>query len=720
LPRRLGVELAAGAMTACVALPLCIAAGTLAYSSLGDAHAPAGAVAGIVSAIAGGFVASVARRSSFVATIPTSPTGVIQASILTGLLASFDGEASTAMICLTACVALAGILQAMVGVTGVARVVKLAPHPVIAGFVSGVGLLIVKSQVPMLLAVASFDELRATGPGAGVATRLPFGIALVAAIMLLARRAPRVPALLAGLLVGLAAFHGLHLVLPGLDLGPVIGAVSLDSWAPADVGEAARALWSADAAPWRLIVGGAITLALVGTLDTVFAVRAAHDLADVPIDQNRDLFGQGIANLTAAMAGGLFVSTSMSLSAANHQAGGRSRVSTLATALLLLTGAALFPVFVSSLPLLVLSAILVVVGLNVVDRSALRTGKRAIAAPDPASRADARRNAAIVLAVGVATFLGQPIAGAGVGVILACIVFMIEMNRPIVRRRATSTTRRSKRIRSGRQNDILAADGRRCVVLELQGVLFFGNADQLATELEERHQDAALVVLDFAHVSNVDASGAAALDQIASRMRRGGRTLLLSGLSAVERLRAEVPSLVAVRAFDDIDAALEHAERQILDGQPGAEAGEAELLLHETDLGRTMDLADLFALAEHMEHAEFPQGTILSRAGDPGDRLWVLTRGSVGIWADALEGRRRVASIGRGCVVGEMGLLDGAPRSADVCADEDVAAYVLTSAVFAAILENRPRMGQSVLASIARQLAERLRTTTDELRATMS
>src|SRR5262249_57158114 len=98
-----------------------------------------------------------------------------------------------------------------------------------------------------------------------------------------------------------------------------------------------------------------------------------------------------------------------------HQAGGRSRISTIAAALLLLAGIAFFPGFLSSLPLLVLGAILVVVGINVVDRSAIRMAKRAFTERDPASRADARRNAAIVLAVALATFIGQPILGAAVG-----------------------------------------------------------------------------------------------------------------------------------------------------------------------------------------------------------------------------------------------------------------------------------------------------------------
>ncbi len=582
------------------------------------------------------------------------------------------------------------------------------------------GILIVKSQVPLLLGVSSFAQLGAVGPGAAVLTRLPFGLALVAFIFVVARRAPKVPSLLAGLLVGLAAFHGLRLAVPGIDLGPVVGAVSLAAWAPAPLGGLGGVLWPFDVDRWRIVLGGALTLALVGTLDTVFTLRGARNLADIAVDQDRDLVGQGLANVAAAMTGGLFVSTSMSLSATNHLAGGRTRVSTLAAALVLLAGLVLFPGVIASLPLLVLGSILVVVGINVVDKSAIRLWKQAIFERDPLSRAHAWRNGAVALAVVLATFLGQPVMGTAVGVILACLVFMIEMNRPIVRRRDTTGTLRSKRIRSVVQNALLSGKRHERVVLELQGVLFFGNADRLASEVEQQHQEARLVLLDFHHVTNVDASGAAALDQIAGRLGKGGRRLVLSGLKDDHLLRGGAPALAAVRSFVDLDAALEHVEEELLTHGDGSDPADVELMLHETDFGRAMEPGDLEILARHMERQVFPRGAILSRAGDPGDRLWVLARGTLGIWVDTAEGRRRLASIGTGCVVGEMGLLNDAPRSADVCADEDVCVHVLTSAAFTDVLAGKPRIAQAVLTSIARQLAERLRATTEELRAAMS
>ena len=95
----------------------------------------------------------------------------------------------------------------------------------------------------------------------------------------------------------------------------------------------------------------------------------------------------------------------------------------------------------------------------------------------------------------------------------------------------------------------------------------------------------------------------------------------------------------------------------------------------------------------------------------------ILKRGSVSIRVVGEDATLRLASLGPGCSVGEMGLLEKQPRSAEVVADEDVEAYLLTEEGFEIILHEHPRIGRALLGSIARQLAHRLRDTSDELRS---
>jgi len=224
---------------ACVALPMCIASGVLAYSPLGADRVAEGAFVGVITAVIGGIVAALLQRSSFVTSMPGN--SLIQASLLGSLLVAFGGNASHALLAFVGCVMLAGLWLILIGATGLARIVKLAPHSVIAGFVSGVGILIIKSQLPMLLAISSWSDIMA-GLSLATVTRLAFAFVLIAAMAAIMRYQPKVPALLAGLAIGYVFYHAFRLWAPGMDLGPVIGAIDMDGWAPVSIVETASAL----------------------------------------------------------------------------------------------------------------------------------------------------------------------------------------------------------------------------------------------------------------------------------------------------------------------------------------------------------------------------------------------------------------------------------------------------------------------------------------------
>jgi CRP-like cAMP-binding protein len=96
--------------------------------------------------------------------------------------------------------------------------------------------------------------------------------------------------------------------------------------------------------------------------------------------------------------------------------------------------------------------------------------------------------------------------------------------------------------------------------------------------------------------------------------------------------------------------------------------------------------------------------------------MWMLVRGSVSVRLAGSQSERRLASLAPGCSVGEMGLLQDQTRSADVIADNDVETYVLTAEKLEALFRDHPAVGQAILISIARQLAQRLRDTSEDLR----
>jgi len=713
-------ELGAALTVAAVALPICISAGVLAYSPLGPDYAAQGAVAGLTCAFAGGIIASLVRSSSFVTNIPTNPTSFLHASFAASLLGAWQGDPAATLAAYPVFVLLVAFWQILFGLSGFSRIIKFTPYPVLGGFITGLGLLIGLKQLPVLFGVPSLSDLGAML----VSLSLPspamtlFGVLLVALMLVAPRISARVPSLLAGLVGGFVAFHVLRHVAPQIALGPTIGSISIGSISSIQPFDLA-ALWRllSDTEAIKIIVLSSFILALLGTLDLFLDLRAAQNLSDVPIIPRRELLGLGIGNIVAAFVGGVVVAVSLSVTNANHRAGGRTRISTIAAALILMIALLFIPSVLFGVPMIVLSAILILVSIRSFDQMTLKIARDAFSPRAGSGRGRALRNVAIVVAVAAATVVGQPIIGAGVGMALAGLVFIADMSRPIVRRRSNGLSMHSKRVRSRRDLGTLKAVGDLVSVMELQGVLFFGNADDLATDIRSESDRAVIVILDFRRVSDVDVSGAAVLHQIARRCAEKKRHLILCGvkpqyLGVVSEV-AENSAVVFMT--DDLDEALEWAEETILRVSAGGHSTFQRDLAH-TDLTLGMSAPDIEILERYLAPERYPQGSLLCRTGDPADRLWILTRGTVSIRVNGPQGSLRLASLAAGCSVGEMGMLEDQPRSADVHADDEVEAFVLTRADFNTIFREHPRIGQTILVNIGRQLAQRLRVTSEDLR----
>ena len=556
-------EAGAGFVSACLTLPLCVGAGVLAFAPLGADTVSEAALAGLLCAIAGGAAAALVRRSSFVVTYPTTSICVIQGSILLGLSAVPGISRPGLMAAMTACVLLAGLWQVLLAYSGVARAMRFVPHPVMAGFVSGVAVLIAWHQVPVLLGVPSGLGAFLPRPWASL-----LGGSLLLSMLLLGAYAPRVPNLLAGLLLGTAGFHLLHAALPALDLGGVIGS------AP---GHVFRFLASPEGllqvlhTPELLkgVLLGSFTLALVATLDTFFALRTAQFIADIPVSPRRDVLGQGFGNLVSALVGGLAVSTSLSVSLANHKAGGRTRTSTLASCAVLLLAGVVFPKALGLLPRVVLAAILGTLACRLVDKWSFQVLHLALTAREPGKRRRALRDSAIVLAVFLATLLGKPVAGVAVGIALSCILFMLDMSRLEVAVRREHALLPTQQPRSSAEEQTLGAWPGTVAILELHGVLFFGNAQNLAATLRTAERDADVVVLDCRKVREIDSSALGVLGQAASRFRTAGKHLLLCGAEASwQQVPEGFPGSGLESGFATLEAALTCAEQRILDASP--------------------------------------------------------------------------------------------------------------------------------------------------------
>jgi SulP family sulfate permease len=220
------------------------------------------------------------------------------------------------------------------------------------------------------------------------------------------------------------------------------------------------------------------------------------------------------------------------------------------------------------------------------------------------------------------------------------------------------------------------------------------------------------VVLDGRRVGQVDEPAQQLLSSLGDSLDRAGRTVLFAGFS-----RAVTDEITApVQAFENIDAALEWCEQRALTAAPRTTNGGS--LLHDQQLLQGLTPEELAAIVARVEIREVTPGEVVFREGEPADTVCFVIEGSVSVRLPLGGNRsRRVAGFGAGMAVGDFGLVERAPRSADVVADEPgvLAAFPIDELVV--IDAASPGLAAKVYANLARLLAQRLRNANDQIRS---
>lgn len=698
----IGTEVFAGATVAFLGLPISLAAGILIYAPLGVDFLGLGASVGLYGAIIGGFVAALASSSSFIIWSPGASIGLVLTGAVSAVAAAYN-SVDLAILAVVACVLLGGLFQAFAGAIGLGNIVRYTPYPVLAGFVTGVGLLIGIRQIEFVI-----DQI---DPNAGLsAVPLPLFVALQLALVLLLRFAvPRVPWPIVLLVFGTGLYHLAAAIWPDSALGGVLGPMP-DLELPR-VFSAATTI-GALAPHWKLIVLTAATLAIVSSIEALFTIRHAQRLSDIPISARRHLCALGVSNCASALVGGAAITTSPSQTTLNHRLGGRTRVSALAASIVLLLLAVFGADLLSTIPVATLSALLFGVALQMFDKSSvvlLLHAVTALARRDATAGKDLM-NAVVVVIVAASVGSGQVVLGTILGVILSAAIFIAQMSRPPIRRALRVPEAISKRARPRSDMDRLRTLGHAIAVFELEGALFFGNAEDLATGIRSRAQDARFVVLDFGDVSDIDISGAAVLSDLVSRARSAGVHILICNVG--QRCRAAAAELHArgAKEFADRDMALEWAEDRLLAGESDYHAA-VEVPLEQHELLAGLSPSEVAFVAASLRRREFPTGQVLCAEGEKADSMWMIVSGSVSIRVRCGQPgeTRRIASRTAGTMVGEMALLERGRRSATVVADDPVVAYELDGKYFTELLATSPAIANRILHNIAVELAGRLR-----------
>lgn len=476
-----------GLTTAVVSLPMALTFG--AVSGLGPQ-------AGLYGAILVGLFAALFGGTRTLISEPTGPMTVMMTAIIARTMAADPaGGAVTAFTI----VMVAGLFQVVFGVLRLGRYITIMPYSVISGFMSGIGVLLVLTQIGPLLGhptptggavgtLRAIPDLLQTAVPAEIALGVVALLALVAVPQSWRRRIPpQLFVLVVATVVSTTLLRDVELrrigVIP-------MGLPSLV------LPRISAGLFS------RILVDGLI-LAVLGAIDSLLTSMIADSLTRTHHDSNRELVGQGIGNLVSGLFGGLPGAGATMGTVVNIQVGARSpRAGVIRAVILTMVVLVLAPVL-QSIPMAVLAAIAIKVGIDILDWSFL-------------GRAHHISLTATVIMYGVMamTIFVDLIVAVGVGVFIANILTIEELSNLPSTRVTTVDPSGDRVVMDDEERALLEATQGRVLLFHLSGPMIFGVAQAIAREAAAMRRDSRVLVVDLSDVSMLGTTVALALENV--------------------------------------------------------------------------------------------------------------------------------------------------------------------------------------------------------------
>jgi len=519
-------DLFGGLTAGIVALPLALAFGVA---------SGAGPLAGLYGAIFVGLFASLFGGTPAQISGPTGPMTIVLASVFTQF-------ADQPVVAFTV-VMMAGGFQILFGWLRLGRYVNLMPYPVISGFMTGIGCILIFMQLdPLLGYPAPQNVINALTVLPGYLanpdmTALAIGVLALLVVFLTPNRIGRiVPSpLIAIVLCSLAAL--------AFNTVPLIGVVSGGLPMPR--------LPQIDFSLLNDMLVSAAVLGALGSVDSLLTSLVADNVTRSYDDSDKELVRQGIGNLVAGLFGGIAGAGATIRTLSNVHAGGRTPLSGVIHALLLLTILLGLGQLVAWVPHAALAGILVKVGIDVIDWRFL---KRLHRAP--------RVDAVLMLIVLVLTVFVDVITAVGVGIVIASLAFVKDMAEVQVESIRTVSDPDHERMFDPETAELVRAHRERIMFLHLSGLISFGAANDLVRKFSTTGSYE-LLVIDLLDVPRVDGSAALALEEVIQQAKDAGKAVFIVGLTyAVAKLMGQMGCLELVREterFDDRPSAVRAA-----------------------------------------------------------------------------------------------------------------------------------------------------------------
>lgn len=715
-------DLFGGLTAAVLTIPVSVGYGILALSPLGDAYVSHGAQAGLWCAILVPLVGVLLGGESTLMYAPRSVVAFLIGSVAVhnlagaGLLSLGDVRGTLGLVFFV--VFLAGCVQAAMGAFRLGGLIRYVPFPVMAGFQNAAAVLIFFSQIPALLGIARAVPPHRLLEHLGAARPLTLVVGLVTGLAMWygPRLTARVPPAIAGLAAGSAAYYALASLGLGADLGPTIGRLP----------SAGPPLYLLDflAVPSRLadwgdvvaLVSAALSIAIVASLDALLCAKTVEGVTGHRPRGNQELFRLGVGNAVAASGGAVAGGINLASSFAAFRAGGRTGRCGLVSALAVLGAVLALTPLIAVIPRVVIAGMLTVVSIQLFDQWSIQLARRMLAGQLVYWKSMSV-DLVVVVVVAVVAVAVNLVAAVALGVAVAIVSFLSRMSRSVIRRSYHADVVHSRKTRDPDRTAALVAHGRQILVLELDGPLFFGTAEALARQVEEAlRAGVTCVILDLKRVNEIDSTGGRILRQLPATTRARGGHLLLSQVPTAGRLGSAfhdlgvIAAVGADRVFPDTDRALEWAEDDLLAAEGDATAG-LELPLERMHACRGLAPSECAVLAGLLERRVYARGHVVMQEGDDSRELYLIARGTASVTVHVPGHARdnRLATFSAGTLFGEMALLDEAPRSATVRADDELVCYVLSRQAFDRLTREHDAVAIALLTNLGRELAARLR-----------
>ncbi len=524
-------DLMAGVTVGIVALPLALAFGVA---------TGVGAAVGLVTAVVAGAVAAVFGGSSLQVSGPTGAMTVV----LVPLVAEHGPDVVYPVA------VLAGIMVVAAAVLRLGRLLAYVPWPLIEGFTLGIAVVIAAQQVPSALGVEPPDVENAA---AGAALALGGFLA-----------SPHWAVLgLLGLSVVLTAgLPRLHRSLPGSLVAVVVvtvvaevTGVAVTTIGTLPAGLPAPAL--PDLSGLAGLLAPAAVVAFLSALESLLSARVSDGMTDAPrSDPDRELFGQGLANIASGVCGGMPATGAIARTAVNARAGARTRVASLTHALVLAAVVYTASGLVGRIPLVAQAGVLLVTAWRMVERHNVRS-----------VLTSTRGDALVFGLTAVVTVALDLVVAVAAGMALAVVVAVARM---AATSRAVPEEVTSAEIDGDEEQALLA---RHVLAYRLDGPLFFAAVSRFLAEVTTS-ADVRVVILRLSSVALLDASGARALGEVVEDLEERGITVLVKGASPGHlRLLDAVGTLSPLvdrgHVFGDLPEAVAHALTHVAVRTPG-------------------------------------------------------------------------------------------------------------------------------------------------------